>query len=83
MDKKELKKKELKELKKVTEKKRSEVSQAYLDMRMGKVKNVRSPRRLRKDLAVMYTITREKELNKLSVKSKDAKDQADGKSSKK
>lgn len=73
---------EKKDLNKEIEKKRSEVSQAYLDMRMGKVKNVRSPRRLRKELAVMYTLSRKKEINKLSAKSEDAKDKADRKSNK-
>lgn len=65
------------------EKKRSEISQAYLDMRMGKVKDVRSPRKLRKELAVMYTLSRNKELNKLNAKPEDAKDKADRQSNKK
>lgn len=72
-----------KDLSKEIEKKKAEVSQAYLDMRMGKVKNVRVPRRLRKELAVMYTLSRRKEINKLNAKSEDAKDTADRKSSKK
>lgn len=81
MDKTDLSK--ISDLRKEVKKKKSDISQIYLDMRMGKIKNVRSPRKLRKELAVMYTLSRNKELNKLNAKVEDAKDKAHGKSSKK
>jgi len=40
------------------------VIDAYFDMRMGKVKNVRKPRQLRKDVAVLKTVLAEKSSEK-------------------
>ena len=65
MNPKELRTKEMSELEAAREKLEEEISDRYLDMRTGKEKDVRKPRRLRKDLAQLKTIIAEKERAKL------------------
>lgn len=80
---KDLREKKLEELKKIEEKLRQELTDSYFEMRMGKLQNVREPRKTRKDLAVLLTVIKEKEKesNNLSPKD-DAEDKAKGKSKK-
>ena len=61
MDPKEIRKKEMKEMIEMREKLEGEISDEYFAVRTGKENNVRKPRRMRKDLAVLNTIIAEKE----------------------
>lgn len=70
MDAQELRKKELKELEEMEAKLGDEIVASYLDVRIGKEKNVRKPRRLRKDMALLKTIIEEKTEAKLSTSKK-------------
>jgi ribosomal protein L29 len=66
MDKKELREQNLKQLKETLEKKISEFEKNYLEMRTGQEQDLHAPRKLRKEIAVVKTIIKEKELNKLN-----------------
>lgn len=80
---KELREKKIEELRKLIDGLEESVAKDGLDMRMGKLEDVRKPRRTRKELAKIYTIIREKELANLKKVSKDAEDDTKGKSIKK
>ncbi|MBN2100882.1 50S ribosomal protein L29 [Candidatus Dojkabacteria bacterium] len=70
----ELRSKKTEELEKMVKEMEDEVSKLYLDLRMGKVQNVREPRSKRKELAVLKTIIEEKkEADNLKKDKKDAK----------
>ena len=60
MDLKELRKKPMEELEKMRETLETEVGDAYFEMRTGKLKNVRKPKMLRRNLAKVQTIIQEK-----------------------
>ncbi len=65
----ELRKKNLEELRKMASDLEKKIADEYFDMRMGKEKDVRKPRNLRRELAILMTIIKEKELVKLNDKS--------------
>ncbi len=66
MDKKELREKTIKALEEIVEEKTQEYQKKYLEMRMGQEDDVHSPRKLRKEIALIKTIIREKQLDKLN-----------------
>ena len=63
MDPRELRNKELKELEEMKAKLKDAIVEAYLEMRTGKEDDVRKPRRMRKDFAVLCTVIAEKKAN--------------------
>lgn len=77
MNKKELREKTIEQLRKEQVALSEKVRDSSLDMRLGKMKNLREPRLLRKQLAVVDTIIREKELSKLSEKRHVSKNETD------
>ena len=70
MNSKELRTKDMTELESTRQKLEVEIGDSYMDMRTGKEKDVRKPRRLRKDLAQLNTIIVEKERDKLKDQKK-------------
>jgi ribosomal protein L29 len=66
MDKKELREKTIKALEEMVEEKTQEYQKKYLEMRMGQEDDVHAPRKLRKEIALIKTIIREKQLDKLN-----------------
>ena len=64
MEAKKLREKKIEELIKMREKLVDEISEVYLEMRIGKETNVRKPRAMRKDLALLETVIKEKESSK-------------------
>jgi ribosomal protein L29 len=66
MDKKELREQNLEQLKETLEERVSEFEKNYLEMRTGQEQDLHAPRKLRKEIAVIKTIIKEKELNKLN-----------------
>lgn len=68
-----IRKKTEKELLKMKEDLRNEFAEKYLEMRMGKIKNLKEPRQIRKDLAKVETVLKEKELDKLNKKKENGK----------
>jgi ribosomal protein L29 len=68
MDKKALRKKNIDELKEVLEEKLTEFEQTYIEMRTGQEPDLRKPRKIRKEIAIIKTIIREKEIDKLNSK---------------
>lgn len=74
MTKKEMREKKLEELIKHRDELETNVRDTYFDMRLGKVANLRKPRLLRKELALVNTIIREKKMEETrSVEKKDTK----------
>ncbi len=80
MEIKEIRKKKIEELEKLEEELREKIAKEYLDVRTGKETNVKSPRGLRRDLARVLTVLKEK--NNLSRK-ENGKDAPKGQSKKK
>ena len=78
-----LRKKSLEDLEKDAKKLDQEIGDIYLEMRMGKQKDLREPRKMRKDLARLYTVMKEKDSNNLRKKADNGKDETKGKSNKK
>ncbi len=62
MNTKDLRKLTVEELQKKIESLEKEIADIYFDMRTGKQKDVRKPRAMRKELAQLLTVVREKEL---------------------
>lgn len=62
---KELREKKIEELREMEKELRSEISDEYFSMRMGQKEDVREPRKMRKDLARLLTVIKEKEKNKI------------------
>lgn len=79
-----LRKKTAEELRKMSVELERKISDAAFDVRMGKAKDIREPRALRKQLAVIMTIINEKKVkDKLTDGNANVgKDKADGQSKK-
>lgn len=60
MDVRELRKQDVKELIELREKTVRELTDAYFDMRTGKLKNVRKPLKMRRERAMLETVLHEK-----------------------
>lgn len=71
MNKTELRKKELEELNEMRQKLEDEISEEYFSVRTGKGTNVRKPRLMRKELAVINTVIAEKNRAKLKEDAED------------
>jgi ribosomal protein L29 len=65
MERKEIRAKTRVELIKIREKLEKDIQDAYFEMRTGKLEDVRKPRRMRRELAVLNTVIKEKESDKL------------------
>ena len=61
MEAKELRERKIEELITMREKLIDEISEVYLEVRIAKEKNVRKPRVMRKELAVIETVIKEKQ----------------------
>jgi ribosomal protein L29 len=79
----ELRDKEYKDVEKAVADLEQKVKDVYFDMRLGKVKNVRQPKMLRKQLAVAKTILKEKQKDKLTKGGDNGIKNADSRKSKK
>lgn len=64
-------KKRIEELRELRTKLEKDISEEYFSVRTGKETNVRKPRLMRKDLAVLNTVITEKEKDKLKDEKKD------------
>jgi ribosomal protein L29 len=68
MDTKKLRKKTVKELNQLKKDLLQKFVDQSLDMRMGKMKDLKGPRKIRKDMARIETVLKEKSLDKLNNK---------------
>lgn len=78
-----LKNKKTEELEKEAQKLRDDISKSYLELRLGKLNDVRKPRSQRKELARIITLLKQSKTDNLKKSQKDGKDADEGKSSKK
>lgn len=69
MNKEELRKKSIEELKKEVSVLEADIADIYFEMRTGKLKDVRKPRLKRKELSLMKTIIHEKMKNEDNLSS--------------